>query len=294
MRIIPAALQAHLDTGATTLCTCWRIARKDGVVLGFTDHDRALSFGGTTYQPETGADGARIVSSADLSVDNSEIVGALDAAALSAEDLAAGKYDDADVEIWRVNWADVAERVLLKSATIGETTRAGEAFTAELRGLSHQLSGAIGRVYQRHCDAVVGDARCGVNLTTAAFKGAGVVSAVLDEHRFSATGLSSFENNWFAHGVITWTSGANAGLTAHVKSSGAIGAASDITLWLPAANPVAIGDGFDVTAGCDRRHETCTAKFSNLVNFRGFHLMPGNDFAVSYPIRSDENDGGKL
>ncbi len=39
MRTIPSALQAKLDSGVTTLCRCWIVTRRDGVVLGFTDHD---------------------------------------------------------------------------------------------------------------------------------------------------------------------------------------------------------------------------------------------------------------
>jgi hypothetical protein len=44
MKTLSPALQAHLDDGTTTLSWCWRISRADGVALGFTDHDRALSF----------------------------------------------------------------------------------------------------------------------------------------------------------------------------------------------------------------------------------------------------------
>ena len=51
MKTLPLALQAHLDSGATTLAWCWRIERSDGVVFGFTDHDRELSFGGVTFAP---------------------------------------------------------------------------------------------------------------------------------------------------------------------------------------------------------------------------------------------------
>ena len=40
MRAIDPELQARLDGGATTLCRCWRVRRRDGVELGFTDHDR--------------------------------------------------------------------------------------------------------------------------------------------------------------------------------------------------------------------------------------------------------------
>ncbi len=293
MRVIDPGLQAHLTSGATTLATCWKIARTDGAVFGFTDHDRALAFDGVSFEPETGVDGAAIESSADLSVDNSEIEGALSSAALSAEDLAAGRYDDASVEIWRVNWTDVSQRMLLKRGTIGEVAREGARFRCEIRGASHALDRTVGRVYQRGCDAIVGDARCGVDLEAPAFKGAGVVAAILDDQRFLASGLSAFAPQWFAHGALFWTGGANAGTRGAVKAQDKNPAGDAISLWTPPGRALAIGDVFTVTAGCDKRAATCTQKFSNLINFRGFHLMPGNDFAVSYPLKADKNDGGK-
>jgi hypothetical protein len=54
MKTLSPALQAHLDTGATTLCWCWRLTRRDGVKLGFTDHDRDLVFDGTTFEAAAG------------------------------------------------------------------------------------------------------------------------------------------------------------------------------------------------------------------------------------------------
>ena len=54
MKNLSPALQAHLDDGATTLSWCWQITRSDSVALGFTDHDRALSFDGTAFEPESG------------------------------------------------------------------------------------------------------------------------------------------------------------------------------------------------------------------------------------------------
>ena len=61
------------------------------------------------------------------------------------------------------------------------------------------------------------------------------------------------------------------------------------------ANDIAVSDGFTVTAGCDKQLETCKTKFDNVVNFRGFPHMPGNDFAVSYPNTDDTNtDGASL
>ncbi|MEO1137070.1 MAG: DUF2163 domain-containing protein [Pseudomonadota bacterium] len=291
MRAIDPLLQAHLDSGATTLATCWRIVRRDGVTFGFTDHDRALSFDGTDFLLDSGAAGSALSSSADLSVDNADIEGALSADALTGDDLAAGRFDGASVEIFRVNWAAPDQRILLKQGVIGEVTRNGDAFKAEFRGASHHLDQPTGRVYQRLCDVNVGSAKCGVDLDAPDFKTSGVVTALRDAQHFTATGFSSFDDGWFAHGLLTWGSGANAGLAAHIKTQTSAGA---IALWLPAGAAIAVGDQFTATTGCDKRFSTCREKFSNTVNFRGFPLMPGNDFAISYPLRSENNDGGKL
>ncbi|NWG71781.1 MAG: DUF2163 domain-containing protein, partial [Parvularculaceae bacterium] len=164
MRVIDPAFAAHLSSGATTLATCWRIERADGAVFAFTDHDRALSFGGATYEPETGADGAALAARADFSVDNSEIDGLLSSDRLSADELLSGRFDGATVEIYRVNWRDPARRLLLKRAVLGEVRREGARFTAEIRGAAQALDETRGRLYQRHCDARLGDARCGVDL----------------------------------------------------------------------------------------------------------------------------------
>ncbi|MEM6536386.1 MAG: DUF2163 domain-containing protein [Pseudomonadota bacterium] len=297
MRALDPAFQAMLDTGATTLCHCWKIIRQDGVIVGFTDHDRPIKVDGVTFDPDGGADGAALSSSADLSIDNVEIAGAFRSDRLSAEDLRAGRYDGARVETYLADWRTPSLRVRMAVATLGETVEAGGRFQAELRGLAHDLSRTVGRVYQRDCDAIVGDARCGVDLSGSQYKGNGTVTAVIDESRFYASGLNSFETGWFSGGVVTWTAGGNAGLTAHVQShaapSTAGGTAARIALWLPAGQSISIGDGFDVTAGCARNSDTCVQKFNNLINFRGFHLMPGNDVAVSYPSKADENDGGK-
>ncbi len=293
MRAVDPLLAAHLVSGATTLATCWKIARKDGVTLGFTDHDRPLAFGGALFEPQSGADGAAIESSADLSVDNSEIEGALASDALSAADLAAGRYDDAAVEIWRVNWADPEQRLMLKRGAIGEVVREGARFKAEIRGAGHALDRTVGRLYQRQCDAVLGDARCGVDAAAPAFAGAGAVTSILDDQRFLASGLSAFASGWFTHGALNWTSGGNAGAAGAVKAHHRSAAGDALSLWAPTGRAVAVGDAFAVIAGCDKRSDTCKAKFSNLINFRGFHLMPGNDFAVSYPLKAEKNDGGR-
>lgn len=314
MRALDPDFAAHIAGGATTLCYCWRITRRDGVIYGFSDHDKVLSFDGTDFVPESGAQGAAISASADLAVDNTALTGALSSSLLSssllsAQDLAGGRYDGARVEIWRVNWAAPAQRLLMKAGVIGEITRTGDAFSAEMRGPAHALDQETGRVYQRQCDAQLGDGRCGVVLSSPLYQANGTVLAVADESRITVSGLSDYEDGWFAHGVLSWTSGANAGTSFEVKTQGRAnlgagaagpgpnGSAGDqaaLSLWLPAPMPMAAGDMFTLTAGCDKTHGACREKFNNLINFRGFHLMPGNDFVVRYPARDDVNDGGTL
>jgi uncharacterized phage protein (TIGR02218 family) len=293
MRALDPDFADHLAGGVTTLATCWKILRADGAVLGFTDHDRALVFDGVSFEPDSGADASALQSSADLSVDNAEIAGALSSDALSAEDLSAGRYDGAVAEIWRVNWANPASRALLKRGVIGEVAREGGRFRAEIRGASERLDRVRGRIFQRGCDAVLGDARCGVDLSAPAYKGDGIVAAVLDDQRFLASGLAAFPAGWFAHGALSWTSGANAGTRGHLKAHDKNADGDALSLWLPAGRALLAGDAFTLTAGCDKRAGTCAGKFSNLINFRGFPLMPGDDFAISYPLKAEKNDGGR-
>ena len=75
MKTFAPALQAHLDEGTTTLSWCWRISRTDGVTLGFTDHDRVLTFDGTAFEPESGFAASEVRSGSDLSVDAQDAEG---------------------------------------------------------------------------------------------------------------------------------------------------------------------------------------------------------------------------
>ena len=64
MKSLPAGLQDHLDSGATTLCWCWRLVRTDGPVLGFTDHDNDIEFNGTVYEAVSGFSAGEIINRA--------------------------------------------------------------------------------------------------------------------------------------------------------------------------------------------------------------------------------------
>lgn len=295
MRILPAGMQEHLDSSTTTLCWCWRVIRPDGTSLGFTDHDNNLEFDGTTFEAATGFSASDIESTVGLGVDNLDVESVLKSGTLTEDDLAAGLYDGAEVEIYRVNWQDTGQRILMRAGHLGEVTRGRHSFRAEIRGLAHQLQQPKGRIFQFGCDADLGDTRCTVNLGSSAFSGNGEIQTTDGTRVFTAGGLDGFQNDWFTRGLVTWTNGANAGLKMEVKLHSRAQDVTTIELWQRMSQPIAVEDTFSITAGCDKQFSTCRNKFSNGINFRGFPHMPGNDFAVSYPNSDDpKNDGRSL
>ncbi len=294
MKQFPQPLQTHFDSGTTTLAWCWRLTRNDGAVFGFTDHDLPLTFDGTTFEPESGFTASEIRSGSDLSVDAQEAEGVLTSTTITETDILDGRWDNATVEIWRVNWADTASRALLRRGAIGQVRRGRLHFVAEMRSLAHVLGQTIGRTYQANCDAALGDARCGVDLSDPTFKANGTVVTLSGDRTFTTSGLASFAEGWFALGTLEWLTGGNTGRKAEVLAHAISGADVTITLLEAPVRPIAVSDTFNVFAGCDKRFETCQAKFANAVNFRGFPHIPGQDTIIRYAAKGDANSGSVL
>jgi uncharacterized phage protein (TIGR02218 family) len=292
MRTLPPGLQAHLDSGSTTLCHCWRVTLKSGEKLGFTDHDLNLSFDTTIFEANAGFTASNIESSLGLSVDNMEATGALQSMKLDEARLKAGDFDHAAIEVWRVNWQNVAQRLLLRKGHLGEVTTGDGAFTAEVRGLAHVLSQQKGRLYQFGCDAELGDGRCGVNTSLNAFNDGGSVTRV--EPAAVILDSIAFTDDWATRGSLRFTSGAAAGRSFGVKRQRRMGGLTRVEFWSALPVAVAAGDSVLLFAGCDKQFSTCKQKFSNAVNFRGFPHIPGTDFITSFASANDpSNDGGK-
>jgi uncharacterized phage protein (TIGR02218 family) len=295
MRTLPPGLAAHLARGATTLCHCWKLVRRDGGVAGFTDHDRDLVFDGVTFAARTGLEAAEVTAELGFAIGGGEVSGALVSAGITEDDLAAGLFDDASVETWLVNWADPAERLLLDVASIGEIRRADGAFVAELRGVMHRLDEERGRLYRATCAADLGDAKWGIDLDDAAFTATGAAIRTDGALGLATADLSAFAAGWFTGGKLVWLTGANAGLAVEIKAHRLADGEAELDLWQRAARPIVVGDTFRVTAGCDKRFSTCGAKFANVANFRGFPHMPGNDFVLRLAFQGEPGmDGGSL
>lgn len=293
MRAIPQPLQDKLDSGVTTLCRCWRISRRDGVVAGFTDHDKDIVLDGVTCRAGTGLTASEATAQFGFAVTGSEISGALSDSALSEAELAAGRFDAATIETFLVDWSEPSLFVLLSKGVLGEVRREGPAFAAEIRSLTDRLNQESGRRYTATCGADLGDSRCTIDLTDPVFAGTGAVTVLNGTSSVRASGLDAFAGGWFTAGRVTFSSGANAGLAVEVKNHRVDTDGVALDLWQAMPEPIEVGDAFTVTAGCDKRFATCRDRFDNALNFRGFPHIPGNDFVTRYAVAGEPGNTGQ-
>jgi len=277
-------LDTHLQTGLTHVCRCWQVLRKDGVALGFTDHDTDLEFENTLFRADTGLSALALQQTTGLAVDNTEALGALSDGSLSHADIEAGRYDHAEVVAWLVNWQDVAARKIQFRGHIGEIQRGSGAFTAELRGLTDVLNQPTGRVYQSQCSAVFGDSGCRLNPKAQGMFFEGPAGAIEDGRRFEPVGLSGYEVGWFERGLFEVLTGEGKGLSSVVKRDEKVGETRILELWEPIRAAIAPDDMIRVTVGCDKQFTTCCSKFANAINFQGFPNIPGEDWLMASPV----------
>lgn len=165
MREIPDEMAARIESGTATLCHVWIVERADGVSLGFTDHDRRLEVDGVPCSASSGWSAGASDDSVGLRPGAATASGGLDSEGLTEADIEAGGYDEAKVSLWRVDWEQPELKVRLWVSRIARLVRDGEAFTAELEGPLSALERVVGRAYGRSCDAVLGDARCRVDVS---------------------------------------------------------------------------------------------------------------------------------
>jgi uncharacterized phage protein (TIGR02218 family) len=293
MRDIHPLLSAELASGVTMLCRCWRVIRRDGLTLGFTDHDRDITFGGLTYLAQSGLDATEAVSTLGFAIGGSDISGALTADALRDDDILAGRWDAASVEVWLVHWPEPEIRTLIEQGQIGDITRIGEKFTAEMRSLAHHFEQEKGRRYESQCSAELGDGHCGVILDHPLMTVAATVFSVTDPTTIAVMTPAGFAAGSFAQGYLTLPDGLGGAERLPVMSHTRSGQIDLISLWSPPVSLLLPGSTVSLTVGCDKRYQTCRDRFSNALNFRGFPHIPGNDYLLGYARQGESGlDGG--
>ncbi len=277
---------AFLASGTTTLCRCWYLVRRDGRTFAFTDHDGPVEFDRTRFRPTEAVTAQALEQTTGLAVDNSEILGALADQGMTEDDIRAGLFDGARVEIWLVDWTDPTSRLLQFRGEIGEIERAGGAFKAELRGLTEMLNQPQGRLYQRPCRAILGDRECGIDLDDQRYSLEVTLQRDPDGAILTLPQIDRDEG-WFDGGRLLIQDGVCRGLFRVIKADRKRAAGRHLELWDPLPSEVGAGTRIVIKAGCDKAAGTCRRKFDNIKNFRGFPFLPSEDWLYAYPKSGD-------
>lgn len=267
MKTLAAGISAAYESAASTLCTCWKVTQRDGTIKGYTSATRDITYGGLTYSAALGFDQSATRSAAGLAVDDMDVTGALASGSLTLQEVMEAYWDAAEVEIFEIQYSDTSGGVnILRTGWLGNVTAGGSKFTAELRGMMHKLQQVQGRVIQENCDADFCDTRCG--LTAATYTVTGTVDTVTSRRAFTDAARTEADG-LYTYGILTWTSGANDGLSAAVRSytTGVI----ELVTAMP--RDIAVGDAYSLIEGCTKTPAACAAR-SNMVNFRGFPDVP--------------------
>lgn len=260
-----------------TVATFWRLLRRDGVTLGFTTHDADLWLDGVLHRASPGMVPSSIRKSAGFEADSAEVQGAITHDALSAADLASGRFDGAAVRIGLVDW-ETGESQLLYAGTLGAVSMQDDGFSAELLSRKAELQRDPIPRTSPACRA--GFCAPGCNLNPQAFtRDMRVTGIDADANTVSFDGIASAALH--TGGRLRWIDGPLAGTEAGISAVDAEGIA---LVDSPIEGDIPIGARARLREGCDHTLDTCAARFGNAVNFRGEPFLPGNDLLTRYPM----------
>lgn len=270
-KTISAGLKADYALGSQTLARCWKATRKDGFMLAVTTCARDLLFEGVLYRAADGFIPKAVSQEATAAVVNTEVEGAL-SDDISELDFEAGKWDGATVEVFEVNYRNLANgKQWAATATMGDIKVTRSAFNAELRGLSQVMQKQSFLQVQPTCWKQFGDAKCRKDL--APLKVTGSITGVGDRRTFTDSARVEAAD-YYGAGRVLMLSGEAAGEEIEVYSFGS----GQFVMHLPFHRNIAVGDLYQATPGCRKNYQPdCKVKWNNGNNFGGAPKVPGPD-----------------
>jgi len=268
MRNINLKLQERIAAEVTALVNCWKLTLQNGEIIGFTDHDQDIEFDNLLYQASSGFTSSALMSDNSLAADNVEIEAMLNSPLISEEEIIAGKYDFAEVELFKLDYLyPEYGKILMKRGWLGEITIHNGEFVAEIHSLSQKMNYNLGEIFSPYCRAEFGDHKCKINKEEYSYQ-CEIVKIYNNKH-FMLMDLPEV-NNFFNYGEITFISGYNKGISMEVKSS----IKQEIVLNMAMPYKISLGDKVRITAGCDKKFISC-CNYNNAINFRGEPHLPG-------------------
>lgn len=266
-----------LEGPVTSSAFGWRLERRDGITVGFTSHDRDVVLEGLRYRASPGLIPTSITERSGLEDGGLDVRGALSSDAFRADDLRAGRWDGARLEVFLFDWSDVnAGRRSLATGWLGSVEFGAGGFSVEVEGPAARLSMPVAPFTSPTCRAHFCGAQCGLNGQR--FRRRASLLAI-DDVEVVLNGLDPADLIKFDQGVLRWHSGANCGFRHSIIGTTATALLLDRPP-LEMAQPGALVELFE---GCDKRIFTCAERFDNAVNFRGEPHLPGNDLLTRFP-----------
>ena len=277
MKNISLELKKHLKYEVLTLANCLKIERKDGQILGLTDHDEDLYIDGLLYKAQPGFNASAIHSRLDLR-DNLEI-DLIESDLVKEEDILSGVFDNACYTYFTINYKQLEQgKIILKSGYFGKIQLLEKHFIVELKSISNLLNQTIGSVYTPYCRATLGDFQCGSKLQD--YSVFGCVTGLRNEPSTHTYRLQdntrTEEDGYFDGGNLTWISGNFQGLTITIKKY--LKKEQELTFFLPLPGKIVISDKYKLTPGCNKSLKICRDRFNNVINFRGEPFIPGTAY----------------
>lgn len=268
----------------TTLCKTWEIIPKTGVSYKVTDCDIDLEIGLNRYTPMNPLKGYAVTMTNNFDVDNTETEGVFSLTGIDEEDLIAGRFEDASININLADWyaKSIFKNIFsgyIGSQTVNYTKYGGRNFKFEVLSLIRDLNKNNSNVTSsrcRHKFLEQGYGKCNRPFTIDSAPGAGVrvrttISGVINNVTIQAgAGGDSWEG--FARGTVLFETGKLTGTEILIST----GSGLTINLMFGMKVLPSVGDQILVTKDCDKSLGACQG-YNNVENFGGFPRMPGFD-----------------
>lgn len=280
---IPLALQTQFGKRGTSTAFLVKIVTRENGVFGFTTADHAITFndgfGNVFYKPNEELRPMNIQSSADMTVDNTKLVGWFSDAV--EQKVISGAFDAAEISIYRVSYLKLLLGYeIVGYGSVGDieyNSDAKDKRKVSFRSLTEQLNQNTNQFFSLTCRADFGDERCGMPFVWEA----GTVELIPDENAyliFKVNGITQADG-YFELGVINFIDGPNAGADLEIESW-----ESDGRVKLSYLAPYPLTDGINVRLrrDCGKTETDCIA-YGNIVNMRAEHLTPVSDSSLMVP-----------
>lgn len=276
-RTIPSGLNTHLQGGVLTIASLWKLTLLDATVFGYTSSVRDIVYDAVTYEAARGLSATALKIGLGTGIDNFDVSILFTNSGITESDLRRGALNKATLDLYVLNYKSVASGAAhMYRGRIGNiSVRDGEA-TCECRGLMQHARQQVGKITSPLCGWEFGGTECAFAVTDTT----GAVTSRTSDRVFRDSGLIGDGDDFYAYGIIEFTSGDNAGARGTVKKF--TSATGEIELQLAMPYTVAVSDDFTISQGCNRLWSTCKA-LGNQARFGGEPHVPGIDAVLRRP-----------